>query len=334
MDDAKYQKTLSELERVERELGIEHALSTVRGAASMDADPRLRAREGILLVRLGRYGEAVEVLQPAEPSIVEEPDRSVVQTALAQALMKLGHVDEALAHIESVRAPGPRVPEVDRLHAQILDGMGRKADAIALLRDTLAQHPENPDIAAALAQDLASAGLADEGLQIAMAAAEHRTNHAPLLGALGLCLYGVGRYPESIGVLEEAARLDPKVKIWTQFAGQACMTLGDHHMAAHFFEAALALSHHRDDGHLHLQLGAAYLQLGCLDDAIAHTRKATELSPGASVPWLTLSTVLERAGREEEARAALVEALARPPVPEWGTELARRRGLVGTGEAS
>ncbi len=60
---------------------------------------------------------------------------------------------------------------------------------------------------------------------------------------------------------------------------------------------------------LHQMAGQALLELGRVDESLAHLRKAVELAPLASFPYGYLGYALARAGHEQEARSLLAERL-------------------------
>ena len=85
--------------------------------------------------------------------------------------------------------------------------------------------------------------------------------------------------------------------------------------AVQAFEGALALS--PTSAVLHRELAMTEAARGALDAAEAHARRAIELDDSDAEAHALLASILERAGRDQEAADAYGRAAALDPRPEW-----------------
>jgi Flp pilus assembly protein TadD len=149
----------------------------------------------------------------------------------------------------------------------------------------------------------------------ALAAARRAHDIDPGLGQpwleLGLCHELSGQVAEAVRCYEEALRRDPAL-------GLAHVQLGGIDARAGKTEAAIvhfeqALLSHPNMPVLHHNLAMACFTLGRLDVAETHARRALELEEHYFNAQFLLGRVLAKAGKKDEARAALQRAEALRP---------------------
>ena len=133
-----------------------------------------------------------------------------------------------------------------------------------------------------------------------------------LLGMGVLC--GMrGHDADAVKHLSRAVRKNPRSDVAQYNLGQALIRLGRHQEAADALTAAVAIA---DQPHIHEKLADSLRQLGRLDDAVRHYRRAVELA-GQRASGMLLSSLVESQRRICEwqdldaIRGRLIDAVKR-----------------------
>jgi adenylate cyclase len=117
-----------------------------------------------------------------------------------------------------------------------------------------------------------------------------------------------GQYDRAVAHAERALALDPNSYIVLYNAASALAYSGRPEEAIPLFHKTIRLNPFFP-GVLFYRLSVAYCMVGRFDEAVEQAKKAVERGPKNQFIYLSLASACILAGREEEARAAAVEAL-------------------------
>jgi tetratricopeptide (TPR) repeat protein len=106
---------------------------------------------------LGLEGAAEEAVAHLERATALAPGDGEAWRLLAEALVRLGRSDEALAAYTRAAGPGAFDPDIRLGEVQLLVNLGRYADALQRLDESHAVNPRNPRVVNAFARYLAAA---------------------------------------------------------------------------------------------------------------------------------------------------------------------------------
>jgi tetratricopeptide (TPR) repeat protein len=271
---------------------LDHAASLTARAIALAAEGRLEEAEanfravvrlrpddaaahnhlGAVLAALGRTDEAIAAYAQA---LRLRPELAAAHANRAELLRQQGRFTEALdAFGQASRLQGDS-PETHFGLAGTLRSLGRHAEAAAHYRQTLALRPGTVEAMTALAAVLVEEGQREEAL-------------------------AMGR--QALGLLNRAA-------------AATCFELGTVFLRVRAFDEAIAAYRHAlrsrpDDPDTLNNLGTAFWELGQLEQAETHYRRAHALR-GGEAETVNLGNALREQGRLEEAAACYREALAR-----------------------
>lgn len=164
---------------------------------AFEIEPRsttYRTDVGSLLYRTGRYGEAVELLEP----VVASDDRNEgALFTLGQALLRMGREDEAQRYL-------------DRLEA-----VRQEKERIQTLQREAKLHPDDPEGWLKLADALAEAGHLDAAINAHKVAVGLRPHHIPLKNNLANLYLAKGDTAEALHQYRAILRQDSTVSdVW------------------------------------------------------------------------------------------------------------------------
>jgi DNA-binding SARP family transcriptional activator/TolB-like protein/cytochrome c-type biogenesis protein CcmH/NrfG len=162
----------------------------------------------------------------------------------------------------------------------VADPQQHLAKAEAILQPLIASYPNNSGLYSVLGLVRVAQHKTKEAVEAYKRAIELNPSHAPAYAQLGHLRTRLGDAAEGLELVEYAKRLSPRDPIlpyWHAFSG------------------------------------AAKLQLGQFDDAVADTRLALSLMPWQPRTGLLLVAALAMAGHESEARRELAELQQRQP---------------------
>ncbi len=235
-------------------------------------------RIGQLLARRGRNEQAkVAFLQ----AIQLDPNSAAAHRELAQMLMKLDDLPDALQHLERAArlAPTDRATfsalaqayarTGDRERAATFANRSRRLPDIARARDPVRDPMQSLGCSAGIYAQRGRKSLLvnrfDEAIQAFRLAQEVRPDDPDIRRLLGTALGRVGRFDEALAEFDNAARLGPPGA---------------------------------DD---YLNWGNIFLGIGDREQAISHFREALRIDPSYINAHFNLGLTLERNGRRSEA---------------------------------
>jgi tetratricopeptide (TPR) repeat protein len=254
---------------------IEEALDAgLKLLARHAGDPMLNNMIGVLLTRLGRFGEALEHYGKA---LELRPSYAEAFNNRGNTLSHLGRHDEA---IRSYRKALDVMPDYAAAHNNLgnsLQETGRLHDAIASFRKALQLKPDYSDA----------------------------------LNNLGNALLSIGNLEDASRSFARALQLQPSFDKALIGYGKTLNLMGYHRQGVEFLERGIQLR--PNEPRWHNELGNAFSDLGRIEDAISSYRRAIELDPDYAKGHSNLGNALAAAGRHEEAVASYEEALRVQP---------------------
>lgn len=172
----------------------------------VDDEPGALTAHGAALLRAGRIGESLEVLERAVALAPKRPD---ALHALAMARATGGDVDRASKTFAAALAAAPDDAIVLSNWIDLLVRAGRAAEAAAILAQIVAARPGDPAAWFKLGELRMSAGELTEGVAALERSARLVPSHSPTYQNLGLVAMWRGRIAEAEAHFRRALALDP-----------------------------------------------------------------------------------------------------------------------------
>ncbi|GAA0913340.1 tetratricopeptide repeat protein [Nonomuraea longicatena] len=258
------------------------------------------------LSEAGRYGEALEALEHADPA-----DSGTLLLS-ADAFAALGrYVEAGRATAEAagrLREPYLHILAADRLSRVDLDDEATAEIDLALR----AEEPGAPDhlVRFGAAQILLSTGAADRALGLVREIRADLPDDPRLLALEGLALYGTGDLPACEPLLRRAGELLPGEPVLARHLGVALLGLGELEEAGRLLDAAVAREPH--DSWVLAVRGELRRRVHDLPGAEEDLSAAMEL--GFDTPWVLLSRARALASADpDRALRLLDDALENAP---------------------
>jgi Flp pilus assembly protein TadD len=137
----------------------------------------------------------------------------------------------------------------------------------------------------------------------------------------------VGRPREAIAAFERAQGLDATNPMTLANLGTVYMMTGDLARARRYMEDALRIE--PGVSRAHNGLGVIAARAGKPDEAIAHWKRAVAANPREWDTLFNLGMLLQKEGREAEARTYLERFRREAPPALYGPDIARLSSLLG-----
>ena len=204
-------------------------------------------------------------------------DNDVAERGLGTELLRLGQVDEAIAH--------------DREALRIRPG---DTNGLTNLANALLRKKEYP-----------------EAIQHYREVLRARPNDSEMHRNLGKALYQSGALDEALEQFREALRIQPDDSDAAYSLGNAYLDKGDPKAAIPYFKEAIAANGRNVAAHYNLAI--ALLRNGQLEEAIAEFRRTLQLEPEKADAHNNLGIALLKSGKTEEAMAEWKEVLRLQP---------------------
>ncbi len=232
----------------------------------------------------------------------------------AKGLARAGRLAEAArlcaGLTAAAEAPEPARLEALLLQADALARLGRLDQAEAALREGLEAHPARPEPRLALALLLARRGRVREALDTLEPAIPLAPQRADLHFHRGRLLEQIGRWSEALEAFEEACRLVPGSLEAHARAAQLCARMGRRQRWLEHEEAMVRI----DPGNwaVHHNRGSALLTMMRTEEALASFRRASACTAEPRPECIAGEvSALVQLGRHQEAWERLQPLLAR-----------------------
>lgn len=262
---------------------------------------------GVVLVRLGRYDEAIQEYEAAEHL---RPGDWRIKLNLALAYRKSGRLKEAAAKLEELHSLAPQVKQISLLLADSDLQLGDNNRVIALLQPLESADPSDLATAYMLGTALIRERRIKEG-EILLDRILRNGDSPEARFLLGTQYYESGNYPAAVKELAGAVKLNPNLPGLQSYYGMALLQTGDPDAASAAFRAELARN--PNDFNSNLALGQILTVARKFPEAIPLLERALRLRPQSTDAQLALGECLAGTGKLQEARLKLETVAAAVP---------------------
>ncbi len=259
-------------------------------------------------------GNPREALRLFDQAIEADSELEAAHYGRAMALQSLGRLEEAEAELLRGIELEPGYWQTYSGYGVFLALTGRLKEAAEQFRRVVELTPDNPQGYGNLGTALFALGRwpeAESAWRISLDL--ERTPHG--YDNLGTLLYHRHRYADAAGVFEEGAgRFPDNFRLWGKL-GAALAESGQDEAARQALERAVALAEsvleiNRADPFVLVHLCVYHARLNDADTALPLCDRASGLAKGDPEVWYMRAIALALSGRQDEAEAAVAEALA------------------------
>jgi tetratricopeptide (TPR) repeat protein len=286
------------------------AISKYRKLLQLRPDnAEVKVNLGAALVHVGQFDEAISMYQSALPLIVF---KNPVLLDIGLAYFKKGDMINARRQFEALHQAEPNNVQVSVLLADAEVELGDAESAVTLLSPQENRNSTNADFEYVLGLSMAKAGRRRDAIS-RLEAAGQVGNSPDAYMLAGATLLDLNDYEGARHDLEQALRLNPKVRGLFTLVGMARDKTGDQKEAEPVFREAL--KEDPDDFNANLYLGALLYKKRELDEARVYLDRAVKLKPTDLMARYESALVKSSAGEYEDA-AHLLESVVKEN-PDW-----------------
>jgi Tfp pilus assembly protein PilF len=277
---------------------------------------------GISLTRQGKdslpaQGMAAQLL----------PKDAGVHNNLANALGRLGRLDEAVTHYRRALQLRPDFAEAHNNLGHALLDLGRFDDAAASCRRAAELEPGLAEAHDTLGSAQLALGRLDEALASYRRALEIEPGFAEAHSNLGNLWLELGRIDDALASYHRALEIDPHLAGAHNNLGNALRSLGKLEDAAASYGRALEIN--PDFAEAHCNLGVTLRLQGNTAQAQTRCRRALEIDPRSAAALVALADSSADMGQFAQAEALFTRAVAiQPDSPQAWAGLARLRTMT------
>lgn len=279
------------------------ALVATKQALSTAGTPERRAAAANSLITMKRPEEALALLPP-NPTSPEE------QIALGLALLEIGDVATGTAHLASIPEPALAalpMPWLENL-AQALERVGRMEDALRTASALVERAPISADVRLLHARLLLASGHNSEAVSQASLALALDPQSVQARHTLATALQATGRSQEAIPHWKVLATQDGRRNL---DLARCSLEAGDPDTAHQALDQVFAAGD--APAAAHALLAELFLHEGRADDARAQLEQASATSPHEPDLWIALSRILSAQGQHDAAGRVLQSAVQHAP---------------------
>jgi tetratricopeptide (TPR) repeat protein len=201
----------------------------------------------------------------------------------------------------------PDDPIVRYTLALIYRGMGRRDDALSEVTRAIGLQPSNDDLYRLRGRLHADAGQQDLALSDLNVALSLRHGYWENHQAVGLTLFGAGRYMEAAQYFQRVTELRPSSASAYQALGTAYHAANQIPPALAAYEKAISIA---PSANTYSNIGKLHYDTGRFDDARRAFEESIRIQPKAPVTHRNLGDTLQRLGLTGRARASYESAIA------------------------
>jgi tetratricopeptide (TPR) repeat protein len=259
---------------------------------------------GNALLKMGNVNEAIAHYQKA---LQIKPDSAEAHNNLGNALIKKGSVDEAIAHYQKALQIKPDYAETHNNLGNALLKKGSVDEAIVHFQKALQIKPDFAEAYNNLGDSLLKKGSVDEAITHFQKALQIKPGYAEAHYNLGNALNKKGSVDEAITHFQKAVQIKSDYAEAYNNLGDALLKKGGVDEAIVHFQKALQIK--PDFAEAHYNLGDALIKKGSVDEAIVHFQKALQIKPDYAEAHNNLGNALFKKGSMDEAITHYQKAL-------------------------
>jgi tetratricopeptide (TPR) repeat protein len=244
-------------------------------------------------------------------AVALDPQADSFHASLAGVLRRQGKRADALAILQELSRKSTSYPHAYAGLGNTLSEDGDLAGAEAAFRKAIDLHPGGELFHASLADVLRRQGKRAEALAVLNDLSVKSSKNSTIYAGLGAMLAEDGDLAGAEAAFRTACDLSPSVGHFRFSLADICDRQGNH-AAAHAILQDL-VSNATGDARIYARLGAVAMSMGNLAEAADAFRAAVELDASVAAFHVSLSEVLHRLNRHDEALKVSRAAVARLP---------------------
>ncbi len=286
-------------------------------------------------------------------ALQRDPEDVRAHYALGDVYRRMQRLDDATRELNTVAHIDPDYPGLALARGRLAEARGQLPEALATFREALARDPTNPELINRVAATLVALGNFGDADQMLRSVVVNQPTNAEAQYLMGRARLGAGNYVDSVHYLDRAIELNPLRAEFKAFAAEAHRRAGDIVRALQLAEESIQLDPAFPRGYwvraeIRVRQGAAaqalvdinratqldgtfwdaYATWADIDDALGRRDDAIRLyqiaishDPRHGDWFYNLGRLLADAGREGDARAAMLQVRALGsglnPTPSW-----------------
>ena len=245
-------------------------------ARALEIDASLVEARRVLADVHADLGEHEYAVEEGRRYLKQKPNANETRVRVAQSLVILGRLDEALAEVSSIPEEA-RDENVDFALGRIYTAKGENEKAHGLLLQALEKRPNHPDILRGLLQIEEKMGRREESLARIQKAVAENPDDAKLHQLSAIVALAESRVEDATKELERAIEIAPDDMSSYQQLADLYVRTGRTSQTIEIYEKALERK--PDQPRIHHFLGVLYEYGGKKDLAVTHYEEAIKLSP-------------------------------------------------------
>ena len=263
-------------------------------ARALEIDASLVEARRVLAEVHADLGEHEYAVEEGRRFLQQRPDATDMRVRVAQSLVLLGRLDEALAEVNKI-PESARDENVQFALGRIYTAKGENEKARALLLQALAKRPNHPDILRGLLQIEEKMGKRDEALARISKAVAEKPDDAKLQQLAAVVALMQGKVDDATKALEHAIQVAPDDMTSYQQLADLYVRTGRTSQTIEIYEKALQRK--PDQPRIHHFLGVLYEYGGKPEVAVTHYEEAIKLSPDLAESKNNLAYLYAESGK-------------------------------------
>ena len=263
-------------------------------ARALEIDASLLEARRVLAEVHADLGEHEYAVEEGRRYLQKKPDAHETRVRVAQSLVFLGRLDEALREVNEI-PESARDETVDFALGRIYTAKGENAKARELLLKALEKRPNHPDILRGLLQIEEKLGQTKESLARIEKALAEKPEDPKLQQLAAVVALSQGRVDDATKALEHAIEVAPDDMTSYQQLADLYVRTGRTSQTIEIYEKALQRK--PDQPRIHHFLGVLYEYGGKPEVAVTHYEEAIKLSPDLAESKNNLAYLYAESGK-------------------------------------